>query len=144
MTEEKALALMEEGFHCSQVVYAYAAERLGMDRGQALKMTAALGGGVNHGDTCGTISGSAMALGTVFGFDTPDAEKDAALIKMIVDLQERFTAKHGSCLCRDLLDGYDKAVKGSVPNEHTFDNCQAYCTTACAILDEYLGSYYVK
>ena len=45
MTEARADALMEDGFHCSQCVFPYAAFRLGMDRDEALRLSAGLGGG---------------------------------------------------------------------------------------------------
>ena len=50
MTEARADALMEDGFHCSQCVFPYAAFRLGMDRDEALRLSAGLGGGCFHGD----------------------------------------------------------------------------------------------
>ena len=43
MTEARADALMEDGFHCSQCVFPYAAFRLGMDRDEALRLSAGLG-----------------------------------------------------------------------------------------------------
>ena len=62
MTEARADALMEDGFHCSQCVFPYAAFRLGMDRDEALRLSAGLGGGCFHGDSCGAVTGAAMAL----------------------------------------------------------------------------------
>ena len=49
MTEARADALMEDGFHCSQCVFPYAAFRLGMDRDEALRLSAGLGHHVFHG-----------------------------------------------------------------------------------------------
>ena len=60
MTEARADALMEDGFHCSQCVFPYAAFRLGMDRDEALRLSAGLGGGCFHGDSCGAVTGAAM------------------------------------------------------------------------------------
>ena len=56
MTEARADALMEDGFHCSQCVFPYAAFRLGMDRDEALRLSAGLGGGCFHGDSCGAVT----------------------------------------------------------------------------------------
>ena len=78
MTEARADALMEDGFHCSQCVFPYAAFRLGMDRDEALRLSAGLGGGCFHGDSCGAVTGAAMALSIVFGFDRPNAEDNCA------------------------------------------------------------------
>ena len=81
MTEARADALMEDGFHCSQCVFPYAAFRLGMDRDEALRLSAGLGGGCFHGDSCGAVTGAAMALSIVFGFDRPNAEEAAACVE---------------------------------------------------------------
>ena len=86
MTEARADALMEDGFHCSQCVFPYAAFRLGMDRDEALRLSAGLGGGCFHGDSCGAVTGAAMALSIVFGFDRPNAEEaDKLLIERVFD-----------------------------------------------------------
>ena len=91
MTEARADALMEDGFHCSQCVFPYAAFRLGMDRDEALRLSAGLGGGCFHGDSCGAVTGAAMALSIVFGFDRPNAEEaDKLLIEKVHEFQKRF------------------------------------------------------
>ena len=87
MTEARADALMEDGFHCSQCVFPYAAFRLGMDRDEALRLSAGLGGGCFHGDSCGAVTGAAMALSLVFGFDRPNAEEaDKLLIEKVAEI----------------------------------------------------------
>ena len=89
MTEARADALMEDGFHCSQCVFPYAAFRLGMDRDEALRLSAGLGGGCFHGDSCGAVTGAAMALSIVFGFDRPNAEEaDKLLIEKVHEFQK--------------------------------------------------------
>ena len=97
MTEARADALMEDGFHCSQCVFPYAAFRLGMDRDEALRLSAGLGGGCFHGDSCGAVTGAAMALSIVFGFDRPNAEEaDKLLIEKVHEFQKRFLEENGS------------------------------------------------
>ena len=87
MTEARADALMEDGFHCSQCVFPYAAFRLGMDRDEAPRLSAGLGGGCFHGDSCGAVTGAAMALSIVFGFDRPNAEEaDKLLIEKVAEI----------------------------------------------------------
>ena len=99
MTEARADALMEDGFHCSQCVFPYAAFRLGMDRDEALRLSAGLGGGCFHGDSCGAVTGAAMALSIVFGFDRPNAEEaDKLLIEKVHEFQKRFLEENGSAV----------------------------------------------
>ena len=145
MTEARADALMEDGFHCSQCVFPYAAYRLGLDRDQAFRLSAGLGGGCFHGDSCGAVTGAAMALGIVYGFDQPNDEAaDELLIAKVHEFQRRFQEENGSLLCRQLLDGYDKADPEAVAPEGTYDNCARYCATACRILDSLIGDRYIR
>ena len=145
MTEARADALMEDGFHCSQCVFPYAAHRLGMDRDEALRLSAGLGGGCFHGDSCGAVTGAAMALSIVFGFDRPNAEEaDKLLIEKVHEFQKRFLEENGSLLCRQLLGGYDKADPDAVAPDDAYDNCARYCASACRILDSLIGDRYIR
>ena len=115
MTEARADALMEDGFHCSQCVFPYAAFRLGME------------------------------LSIVFGFDRPNAEEaDKLLIEKVHEFQKRFLEENGSLLCRQLLGGYDKADPDAVAPDDAYDNCARYCATACRILDSLIGDRYIR
>lgn len=145
LTEAAADRLMDDGFHCSQCVFPYAAHRLGMDKSEAFRLSAGLGGGCFHGDSCGAVTGAIMALGLVYGFDRPNAgAEDALLISQVREFERRFLETHGSLLCRNLLDGFDKAEPAVEAPEGTYANCPAYCATACRILDEMLCDYYCQ
>lgn len=145
MTQSIADDLMSHGFHCSQCVFPYAAYRLGMDRGEAFRLSAGLGGGCFHGDSCGAVTGAILALGLAYGFDQPDAlEEDKRLIARVREFEARFQAAHGACLCRELLGGFDKADPDAQPPEGVYQNCPDYCATACRILDEMLREHYCR
>lgn len=145
MTVFTADRLMNSGFHCSQCVFPYAAYRLGMDRAEALRLSAGLGGGCFHGDSCGAVTGAILALGLVYGFDQPDAaQEDRLLIARVREFEARFCAAHGACLCRELLGGYDKADPDAPAPDGVYRNCPDYCATACRILDEMLGEHYCR
>lgn len=141
MTEKRASEMLGGGYHCSQVVACHMAECMGLDKAEAMKMTAGLGAGCNHGDTCGAISAGVLALSRVYGFDVYDAEKDTLLKEKVREFQARFIALHGAVLCRELLENYDAADPDPVSTETTWDNCGKYCADACAILDEMLGEH---
>ena len=145
MTEEKAGELMDQGFHCSQCVFSYAAQRMGMDKSLALKLSAGLGGGCYHGDSCGAITAAALAIGMAYGFDQPNAtQEDQVLISNVKAMEARFQQENGALLCRHLLQGFDKADPAAVAPEGTYSQCPQFCATACNILDELLGEHYVK
>lgn len=145
MTGGRAEALLDAGFYCSQCVFPYAACRLGMDEGHAYRMSAGLGGGCFHGDSCGAVTGAIMALGMVYGFDQPNSgEADERLIAKVYEFEDRFRAENGGLLCRELLGGFDKADRKASAPEGTYDNCPKYCATACRILDEMIGEQYIR
>ena len=136
MTEERAQELMGAGFHCSQVLAYHIAEELNLDKDMWLKITSALGGGCNHGDTCGAISGAMLGLGAVYGFSNENpGEVDTFIKEKSRELQARFIEKHGSVLCRDLLNGYDNADPNRESKPDTWDKCGLYCADAAEILD---------
>ena len=139
MTEEKAKELMSVGYHCSQVLAYHIADKLGVDKDEWLKITSGLGGGCNHGDTCGAITGAIIGLGAAYGYSEENpGEKDDIIKGKARRLQELFIEKHGSVLCRDLLDGYDNADPNRVSKDDTWANCGKYCEDAAAIFDELL------
>ena len=144
MTERRAAGMLAEGYHCSQVVALHIAECMGLDKAEAMRLTAGLGAGCNHGDTCGAVSAGVLALGRVYGFDTYEKEKDTILKDKVREFQAKFIALHGASLCRELLDHYDAADPDRVSTETTWDNCGGYCADACAILDEMIGVFYRK
>ncbi len=145
MTAAFADQLMEDGFHCSQCVFPYAAQRLGMDSSQAYRLSAALGGGCFRGDSCGAVTGAILALGMVYGFDAPNSEEaDEQMVAKIHEFEDRFEKEHGAFLCRQLLGGFDMANRDDEAPEGTFDNCARYCETACRILDEMISNHYIR
>lgn len=142
MTLERATEMMDANYHCSQVVATHAAECMGLDVGRMVRMSSGLCGGCVHGDTCGTISGAILAISIVYGSDVVDEERDVVMKEKIREFTDKFVAKHGSTLCRDLLDGYDNADPNRVARDDTWAKCPQYCVTACELLDEIIGDTY--
>ncbi len=137
MTEERANDMMNMGYHCSQVLACHIAEKFGLDMDTWLKMTAGLGGGCNHGDTCGAVSAAILGLGYAHGFSEENpGEKDTYIKDKVRELQAKFIEKHGSVLCRDLLNGYDNADPNRVSKPDTWDKCGLYCADAAELMDE--------
>ena len=87
MTVEKAAEFLGQGFHCSQCVIGYGADKLGLDKDLMLQVSGGLGGGCFHGDVCGAVSGAIMAISAKYGYHTPEGAK-ANNAKMVEKLQE--------------------------------------------------------
>lgn len=102
--KDEALALFDAGFSCSQAVAGAYAEALGVNKDDALRMAAPLGGGIGRsGQTCGAVTGALMALGMKYGMTTADPEAKERMYLIAQDFLKRIGARHVSLLCKDLL-----------------------------------------
>jgi C_GCAxxG_C_C family probable redox protein len=77
---------------------------MGMDKATALKISGPFGGGMAAmGETCGAVTGAFMVIGLRYG--KTKADDDAAKQKsyaVVREFVEKFMAKHGSIVCREL------------------------------------------
>ena len=102
---EKFLA----GYNCAQsVLYAYG-PALGLDGETALKVATGLGAGMAlRGEVCGALTGGILALGLKYGRGgRQDRSATEETYQKTLELMARFEERHGSCLCRVLLEGCD-------------------------------------
>ena len=102
---EKFLA----GYNCAQsVLYAYGPP-LGLDGETALKVATGLGAGIGRrGEVCGALTGGILVLGLKYGRGgQQDRSATEETYQKTLELMARFEKRHGSCLCRVLLDDCD-------------------------------------
>ena len=102
---EKFLA----GYNCAQaVLYAYS-PGLGLDGETALKVATGLGAGMaRRGEVCGAVTGGILAIGLRCGRGArQDRSATEQTYQKTLELMARFEKRHGSCLCRVLLNGCD-------------------------------------
>ena len=93
--------------------------------------------------TCGAVTGAYMVIGLKYGaVSGQDQESKQMTYRLVREFAERFKAKNGSLVCKDLLgcdistsDGFEemkrKGLHGTV--------CVKAVRDACEILDEMLG-----
>jgi len=130
----------ENGFNCAQASFTAFAVQNGIDHDAALRMTTGFGSGmVSRGETCGAITGSMLAIGLQTGRDKADdiqaRETTNALIK---ELYKQFTDKHGSILCKDLLELKDTSPESwqQVRDNNLFKTrCPRFVADAVAIAE---------
>jgi len=102
---EVALSRFDQGYNCSQSVFAAFAPQFGIPEDLALKLASPFGGGVaRQGQICGAVSGSLMALGAGRGADNPAKKEET--YRLGQELLRAFESKHGTLLCRELI-GFD-------------------------------------
>lgn len=142
MGDAKAVELFEEGCACSQAVLASVAERLGLDRGQAMRISACFAAGMRGGEVCGAVTGAYMALGLAHcGADCTTAEGRQAAYAEVASFNSAFRERHGSLLCRELLGGDLSTPEGAQlasEGRLLLDKCPELVRDAALILDEAL------
>ena len=81
-------ALVEEGadafaneLMCSQCAYVHGARMLGFDEEQALLAASGFGWGMQHGERCGAVTGSLMALGLKYGYRNAEEFPNYQILK---------------------------------------------------------------
>ncbi len=137
---EAAVSVFLESYNCSQGVFSAFAEQFGMDKKAALRLASPFGGGMaRQGEVCGAVMGVLLALGLARGTDTPGSKDE--IYRLSQELMRRFQAKHGSILCRALIDcdistpaGHDAAATKGVFRTI----CPALVRDAADIVEELL------
>ena len=139
----KAVQYYENGYMCSQAVFAAFAEQFGTTEKQAFQIGACFGGGMNKGEVCGACTGALMVLGMKYGqFDLLDTESRAKGGAMAVRFLDEFAKRKGSYICRDILgcDLRTEEGKNYARANGLFGTlCPEMVRTAAEILTEMLG-----
>ncbi|MDR2712554.1 MAG: C-GCAxxG-C-C family protein [Clostridiales bacterium] len=101
----EAVGCFNSGFYCSQALLSTYCEELGLDKETALKLSCGLAAGMARlSSTCGAVTGAYLVISLKHGNNMPDdAEAREKTFALIQEFDKRFTAKHGSTNCRDLL-----------------------------------------
>ena len=139
---DKAAAMFNEGFSCSQAVLAMYCEQFGLDKKQAYQISCGFGGGMHIDQTCGAVTGAIMVIGLKYGRTrADDIEAKMNTAKKVVEFAEKFKARHGSIACTELIgcnistmEGYENAKKKDLFKQL----CPKYVISAAEILDEML------
>ena len=132
---EEAVQLFEEGYVCSQAVFAAFSEGYGLPKNQALKIGACFGSGMRKGEVCGACTGALMALGLKYG---DEKVKSDEVCNKFLDL---FKEENGSIICRDLLNcdiSTEDGVKHALDNNLFKEFCPKMVESAARIVDEIL------
>ncbi len=98
---ERAKEYFTEGCNCAQAVALAFADRIDLPEESIKRATVALGGGLGRlRETCGAVTGGAVALGLIF----PGKSK-SEIYALVQKLALRFKEQNGSYQCGQLLTG---------------------------------------
>lgn len=138
---DEVTALTGQGLHCSQIVFAYGAKKLGFDETDAKKISAPFGGGMFDGERCGSATGALMALGLKYGHSgAEDKANEAELTAKRIEFNKRFVEKYGSLQCADILGANIGTPEGmkKIVDEKLTSGCPALIAYTCLLLDDLL------
>ncbi len=145
---KRAEELFRRGYNCAQAAFGAFAQEAGLEEDTALRLASSFGGGLGRlREVCGALSGVEMALGCLYGYDTPEtgAVKKEHYAR-VQDLAARFRREFGSILCREILEGAD-ASPNPTPRTVVFYEkrpCLRCVIRAAELLEEYIGEHSVS
>jgi C_GCAxxG_C_C family probable redox protein len=137
---EKFLA----GYNCAQAVLYSFCDELSFDKETTLKLACGFGAGMGRQqEVCGAISGGIIAIGIKHGRGDKQAKAAAdATYRIVGELMSRFESKHGTCICRGLLDGCDLSTPDGYKHFKKHDllnkTCKGCVKTVVEILEDIL------
>ncbi|MBO4265532.1 MAG: C_GCAxxG_C_C family protein [Clostridia bacterium] len=105
--KEIAMQYFYDGYNCAQAVVLAFFDVADADKETLVKISSSFGGGIGRlREVCGTVSGMAMVLGLLYGYDdAADHDKKTELYEKIQTLAKEFEKENGSIVCRELLGG---------------------------------------
>ncbi len=139
----KAILCYRSEFNCAQAVLSVFAEEFGVDTETAMRIACGMGAGMGRmAGTCGAVTGAFMVLGLRYGMTDPSRQEDKErTYELVRQFNQRFLARNGSALCRDLLgcdvstpEGFEQAKSGNLMEEV----CERVVGDAVEIVEEML------
>ena len=96
-------------YNCAQSVLYACSDETDIDKNTALKIAWGFGAGMGRKqEICGAITGGVMVIGIKYGKIENDRRAETEKIySKTRDLMNKFRAKHGTCICLELLNGCD-------------------------------------
>lgn len=141
---KRAQELHQKKYNCAQAVAGAFCDKTWISLDDTARLASSFGGGMGGlREVCGAVSGALLVLGCVKGYDVPgDQDIKKAHYDRVKDFVERFREKHGTILCRELLEG--TMPPGMTPEEGTAKGlkprpCPGLVMDAAAILEEMLA-----
>ena len=142
---EKAAGLFLEGYNCAQAVAVVFSDVTGLSPELSAKLASSFGGGLGRlREVCGAVSGMAMVLGVLYGYDGPETGKEKmAHYERVQELAGKFREANGSIICREILKNpsTDPAPSPRTAEYYAQRPCARMVYTAAKILEEYIEAH---
>lgn len=141
---DQAQKIFDQGFNCTQAVFAAFAPSLDLEQTHALKIASGFGGGMHMGSTCGALTGAMMVIGMALGFQRYSPERKAEFSKICQDLILRWKENIRDIDCRDILqiDPTDSSQKQAAKEAGILaERCTRCVRTAAELSFEMLREF---
>lgn len=128
------------GYNCAQAVLDAFRDEAGLDEDLALKIATGLGAGMGRKqEVCGAVTGGVLVLGLRHGRGSrSDHSATERTYLKTREMMDRFAARHGSCLCRQLLQGYDLTTEDGLRRAKADDVLNRVCRRCVQTIVEIL------
>ena len=126
---ETAMQKFISGYNCAQAVLYSFKDDINIAGDEALKLACGFGAGMGRkGEVCGAVAGGIIALGAKYGRGENDDKADTErTYSKTRELMDKFEAKHGTFVCRELLNGCDLSSEEGQMNFRNNDLFNATC-----------------
>ncbi|MGE4553752.1 MAG: C-GCAxxG-C-C family protein [Desulfovibrionaceae bacterium] len=126
---DHAVECINNGMSCAQAMLAAFGPVYGLERGLAVRLGSGLGSGLGRsGGICGAVNGGCILLGLALGCDDPkDRAARARTYQAVAEFLERFAARRGSTLCRDILAAEGCPPPGQKPDKAALARMRGLC-----------------
>ncbi len=138
----RAAELFCSGYNCAQAVSVAFCDVTGLSPEFSARMVSGFGGGFGRmREVCGAVSGMVAVASHLYGYDSPDQEKQLALYAIIQRLMKEFQEKAGTCICRELLNNPPSDPKPTLRTEEYYAKrpCARFVMLAAQLLDTYIA-----
>jgi C_GCAxxG_C_C family probable redox protein len=128
--QEIAVTKFLEGYNCAQAVFYSFCDDLGIEKNNALKMACGFGAGMGlKEEVCGAVSGGIIVIGAEFGRGEKDDRTATELTYAKTrELMDQFARKHGTFICRKLLQGCELTTEEGQKSFKENDLLNKICT----------------
>jgi len=116
---EVAMNYFKQGFNCAQSVVMAFRDLTGLTEEQSARLAASFGGGLGRmREVCGAVSGMAIVVGILYGYDDPRVPGAVGEhYALVQSLAAKYREENGSIICRELLG--DRSAIRSAPEPRT-------------------------
>ena len=138
---EQAVSLFMEGFNCAQAVLFSFCDDLKIDQDNALRIACGFGAGMGRKEeVCGAVTGGIIVIGAKYGRGKNDnrssTERTYAKTR---ELMDKFAERHGTFICRKLLDGCELTTEEGYKQFKDKDLLNTTCKLCVKSVVEILG-----